>query len=125
MLVTYRFAKVQTNFDFHNPNRMEASPLQTLPPELRNNIYEQVLVNEDIVALYRAESEFTHIMGAESGNEESSHHLILFKGDHPYPVALCFTCRQIQKEALPLFFAQNTFEVRLDYAQFFPSRLTV
>lgn len=71
---------------------MDASPLNKLPAELRNNIYELALHNPggiDIDVMFA-----NKIITAQASQQL---------------LALTETCKQIRQESLPLFYATNTF----------------
>ncbi|KAI6910064.1 hypothetical protein KC318_g3280 [Hortaea werneckii] len=80
---------------------MDASPLAKLPPELRNNIYEEVLVQKDTVKLtFKPAKE--HVKSRVLLRETGSQRQLL---------ALTFTCKLLRRETHDLFFAINSFEI--------------
>lgn len=82
---------------------MDASPLARLPPQLRNIIYNRVLVQD-------APTKLLWVLGAlASSNRKPS--------NFNTRIALLETCRQIHMEAAPIFYGNNTFSVLDTYAR--------
>ena len=80
---------------------MDASPLAKLPPELRNNIYEEVLLQEDAIKLT--------FKPAEDENVKSR--VVLCTRRQNEFLALTLTCKPLRRETHDLFFALNSFEI--------------
>lgn len=83
---------------------MDESPLKRLPGELRNNLYQLLLVSDAPIK----------IQGG-NGNDEDGIGRFL-KDQHQFALPLMFTCKQIQKEAAQVFFTKNKFVVSPDSA---------
>lgn len=80
---------------------MDASPLAKLPPELRNTIYHEVLLQEDTIKL---------TFKPAKGNVKSRI-LLRETGSQRQLLALTFTCKLLRRETHDLFFAINSFEI--------------
>ncbi|KAK0314161.1 hypothetical protein LTR73_004774 [Friedmanniomyces endolithicus] len=82
--------------------------LLDLPPELRNHIYEYLLLGGEDEAPVRV----TDCLSDERGLQPN----ILQKGSEDLwqPPAILQTCRQIRGEATPLYYTTNTFDVVVD-----------
>ena len=85
---------------------MDGSPLVKLPPEIRNNIYELVLKQTQLVVLEATSKNgvFADWRLAEDSPMESE------------MLALTKTCHHVHDESKQLFFAINTFELRLGHS---------
>jgi len=77
---------------------MDHSPLNTLPPELRNNIWELALKQDHTFWIHIHDARCT--VTASQDEEEGI-------GAGKHMLALTTTCRQIRHEALPFTFASN------------------
>lgn len=71
---------------------MEKSPLSKLPPELRNIIYEHIVVNNDKIK----------VRDFYAGKRTSV----------AKPPSILHACRQIRGEASPLYYGLNTFDMQ-------------
>lgn len=78
---------------------MDDSPLKRLPGEIRNNIYELVLIHSADKAVQICSKETKH--GRSIFVEEAD--------------GLLMTCKQIRAESLPIFLSKNLFDIRLDF----------
>ncbi|KAI9672647.1 MAG: hypothetical protein M1831_000082 [Alyxoria varia] len=81
-------------------NQQQPSPFLRLPREIRDMIYEYSLAC------------------AEESKKNSTTYIVPTSGKFNYEPGLLHTCRQIQNEALPVFYARNIFVVNLDYLDF-------
>lgn len=113
---------------------MEASPLKTLPAEVRNDIWARVLVSQQPIRVHAApkpevashrknvkstkkfrSAPMTELVGprddAELAERFGSEYTtpLVFVGSNNHPIALCYTCKQIQEETLSMAFSENTF----------------
>ncbi|KAI7496518.1 hypothetical protein KC357_g337 [Hortaea werneckii] len=80
---------------------MDASPLAKLPAELRNNIYHEVLLQQDTIKLTFKPAK----------NAIESRLLLNDSGCPRHLLALASTCKPLRSEAHDLFFAINSFEI--------------
>ena len=81
---------------------MDNSPLRTLPPELRNTIYELVLTTSHRVKVWKPQQDdFSYVTTIDP-----CHRGRVF--------ALSQTCKQLRTEVEPIFFSCNSFEVILE-----------
>ncbi|KAI7277425.1 hypothetical protein KC345_g6605 [Hortaea werneckii] len=80
---------------------MDASPLAKLPAELRNNIYHEVLLQEDTIKL----------SFEPAGNNKKPRVLLSGSRQQHQMLALTFTCKPLRRETQDLFFALNSFEI--------------
>lgn len=80
---------------------MNASPLAKLLAELRNNIYYDVLFQEDDIKL----------SFEPAGNNQKSRVVVRESGHQRQLLALTFTCKPLRRETHDLFFALNSFEI--------------
>ena len=78
----------------------QRSALLNLPAELRNKIYELCLVYEDTISI---------LWVARNTNERKQFQLKC----HPHEPALVRTSRQLRYEGSPIYYAANSFHVRL------------
>ncbi|KAI5357489.1 hypothetical protein Slin14017_G119910 [Septoria linicola] len=76
---------------------MSKSPLDSLPPELRNTIYSLVLISEEAPIVVSCEA-------ASTSNAPRR---------YTYLPGILATCRQARAEATNMFFTLNTFELRI------------
>ncbi|KAI5358200.1 hypothetical protein Slin15195_G065270 [Septoria linicola] len=79
-----------------------------LSAELRNKIYDEVLINAVFYGPYQGSSGQTYF------NEELEP-VVLAAQDGLQLPALLQTCRQIRNEAAPMYFQENTFDLVLNY----------
>ncbi|KAI6804802.1 hypothetical protein KC332_g14583 [Hortaea werneckii] len=79
---------------------MDASPLAKLPAELRNNIYHNVLLQEDNIKL----------SFQPAGNNQKSRVVLCTRRQNEF-LALTLTCKALRRETHELFFAMNSFEI--------------
>lgn len=86
---------------------MDASPLQRLPPKLRNHIYELYFAQESIIRLRTCAR--VGRLGAEV--KRLSDGGLRYEPLHHHALALSATCRQIRNESTKLFYACNDFEI--------------
>lgn len=82
---------------------MDASPLAKLPPELRNTIYHEVLLQEDTIKL--------SFQPARNNNKSR---VVLSTRRQNEFLALTLTCKPLRRETHDLFFAINSFEIEAD-----------
>lgn len=97
---THRYANSCTPPNRELDTIMDTSPLGSLPPELRNFIYELVLIQPSNVCVYKT----TRL--------ENS--LLHFDCEYVNARAILQTCRQTRQESRPVFFSCNAFKVLLD-----------
>ncbi|KAK4546437.1 hypothetical protein LTR36_002114 [Oleoguttula mirabilis] len=76
---------------------MEASPLKKLPAELRNRIYELALYQRDAITLVADDKTNTLHATAKTS------------------IALTFTCHEVRRDTLSMFYAINKFATRTNY----------
>jgi hypothetical protein len=86
------------------PRESQNSLLLNLPPELRNRIYELVLVRHDLI-----EVDSNHAIYDTEDNVEEDKSTIK---EPP----LLRTCQMIRNEATPLYYSSNTFSCRYNYS---------
>ncbi|KAI7091121.1 hypothetical protein KC356_g954 [Hortaea werneckii] len=90
---------------------MDASPLAKLPAELRNNIYHEVLLQEDSIKL-----------SFEPARDNNKSRVVLFTGRQHEFLALTLTCKALRRETHELFFAINSFEIEAHQSRIDNSR---
>lgn len=102
---------------------MDDSPLTRLPPEIRVYIYEFAVVSNSAIRIRNPiwealrvrevndEWSFEHFWSGKSASKREIARSTSFEGDNPNPLGLCFTCREVKNEALPVFFSKNAFDV--------------
>lgn len=87
---------------------MDNSPLGKLPPELRNNIYELALTSRTAIKIRRGDNcklfarTSTHLWSLEVSVSQSK------------LLSLPKCCKVLRQESLPVLFACNKFQIRLD-----------
>ena len=86
---------------------MNASSLARLPAELRCQIYELVLLQEQhvIISLHHERPPTSCEATARMFNAFD------IRTSRRYPLVLAQTCRQLRREAMDTFFAVNTFRI--------------
>ncbi|KAI7374092.1 hypothetical protein KC336_g20281 [Hortaea werneckii] len=80
---------------------MDASPLAKLPAELRNNIYHEVLLQEETIKLTFKPAEKNVKSRVLLSGSRQQHQML----------ALTLTCKPLRRETHDLFFALNSFEI--------------
>lgn len=89
-------------------------PLLKLPPELRNYIWEYVVVKDRPIVLWRPHQRArVPESRLRSGNLVKHHQADDERRRQSTRLAVAFTCRQIYLEVTPIYYGKNTYRPRL------------